>query len=86
MFIKSVLLILALFDASLALELAELVRPGVFGGLSKRTVNAGGGFALAVGTCPSTTTGCGLGGCCPSPLQCGALGTLFCCPDGSFTE
>lgn len=73
--IKVIAPVFILLSFSLAFEPAELVRPAHQGGLSKRTVNLGGGYSLNVQTCPPDTTACGLGGCFPSALQCVGLGT-----------
>jgi hypothetical protein len=53
--------------------------------LSARDVNAAGGWALSQATCPRDTSGCYMGGCCPTSLTC--VGSFengvisVCCPD-----
>jgi len=80
MLTKSILPIFIFFHALLALELAELVRPGIANDLSRRTVVAGG-WPLFVDSCPSDTQGCNPDYCCPSSLECGGFNTKYCCPD-----
>jgi hypothetical protein len=68
--------------ASAAADGAAVLIPQDF---SKRSVHAGGGWALTTGgACPADTTACG-SECCPNSLVCDGLNdnwvTNACCPD-----
>lgn len=77
------IVVAALTSAS---ELAELLVPNVL----QRSAAVGGGWSLALTSCPKdTTVACNYNGCCPSSLECGANGNVlstFCCPKGSSSH